>query len=142
MSALAAFVERELATPVAARIAGMAEQLAAQLNGRAVLFYGSALRTGDMDGVLDFYVLTENAGGSLLRRAGMRWLWPDVSFHEITVDGLTLRAKVATMPLTTIQIVIRAVVGPCFFGSWWSPGSIMLIVAPDCRWSCCRVAAT
>jgi hypothetical protein len=107
MSELAAFVERELATPVAARIASMAEQLAEQLNGRAVLFYGSALRTGDMDGVLDFYVLTENGGGSLLRRAGMRWLWPDVSFHEIVVDGLTLRAKVATMPLATFEQATR-----------------------------------
>ncbi|MEG3089450.1 hypothetical protein [Sphingomonas sp. PB4P5] len=107
MNTLVQFVEHELATPVAARIAGMAAQLAAQLNGRAVLFYGSALRTGDMDGVLDFYVLTDRARGSLLRRAGMRWLWPDVSFHEIVVDGLTLRAKVATMPLATFEQATR-----------------------------------
>ena len=104
---LRSFVERELATPVSAPIAGMAAQLAATLGGRAVLFYGSALRTGDMDGVLDFYVLTDRARGSPLRRLGMRWLWPDVSFHEVIIEGVTLRAKVATMPLATFEKATR-----------------------------------
>ena len=104
---LARFVERELAAPVGARIAGMAARLALSAGGRAVLFYGSALRTGDLDGVLDFYVLTGRAGGSPLRRLGMRWLWPDVSFHEMIVDGVLLRAKVATMPLGTFEQATR-----------------------------------
>lgn len=106
-AALASFVERELAMPVPETIRAMARSLAAQPGGRAVLFYGSALRTGDLDGVLDFYVLTDRAHGSLLRRAGLRWLWPDVSFHEIVVDGVTLRAKVATMPLATFEAAAR-----------------------------------
>ncbi|MEN2787215.1 hypothetical protein ACFOKI_04800 [Sphingomonas qilianensis] len=106
-AALADFVAHELATPVSVPIATMAKQLAAELGGRAVLFYGSALRTGDMDGVLDFYVLTDRARGSLWRRLGMRWLWPDVSFHEMGIDGMIVRAKVATMPLATFEQATR-----------------------------------
>lgn len=99
--ALAAFVARELDTPVAPAIAAAARILADELGGVAVLFYGSVLRTGDLGGVLDFYVLTAEPRGTRLRRLAARWLWPDVSFHEIAVGGRALRAKVATMPLDT-----------------------------------------
>lgn len=104
---LARFVARELSASVPAEIRAVGDAVSRRLGGIAVLFYGSALRTGDLDGVLDFYVLTEAASGSLLRRAGMRWLWPDVSFHEVTVGGQVLRAKVATMPLATFEQATR-----------------------------------
>lgn len=104
---LARFVAQELAAPVRAEIRAVGEAVCDRLGGIAVLFYGSALRTGDLDGVLDFYVLTDKANGSLLRRAGMRWLWPDVSFHEVTIGGQVLRAKVATMPLATFEQATR-----------------------------------
>ena len=104
---LSRFIDRELAAPVGPEIRAVADAVNARLEGIAVLFYGSSLRTGDLEGVLDFYVLTENAKGTLLRRAGMRWLWPDVSFHEVEVDGKVLRAKVATMPLATFEKATR-----------------------------------
>ena len=104
---LTRFVARELAAPVGPEIRAVAEAVNSRLGGIAVLFYGSSLRTGDLEGVLDFYVLTEKSTGSLLRRAGMRWLWPDVSFHEVMVDGRVLRAKVATMPLATFEQATR-----------------------------------
>jgi len=72
----------------------------------AVLFYGSILRTGDLDGVLDFYVLTERVRPGL-RGVVTRLLWPDVSYHEIEVDGQVLRAKVATMTLAQFQSATR-----------------------------------
>lgn len=59
----------------------------------AVLFYGSNLRTGSLDGVLDFYVLTDGAVE--------RGLWPRVSYREWQHDGRDLRAKIATMHLAT-----------------------------------------
>ena len=59
----------------------------------AVLFYGSNLRTGSLEGVLDFYVLLP--GGI---ETG---IWPRVSYHERDRDSVTLRAKVATMTLAT-----------------------------------------
>ena len=115
--ALAAFVVRELDTPVSSDIAAAARILADELGGVAVLFYGSVLRTGDLDGVLDFYVLTAEPRGARLRRLAARWLWPDVSFHEIAVSGRTLRAKVATLPL---DIFARACGGDLLDTTIWA----------------------
>jgi len=56
-----------------------------------VLFYGSNLRTGELEGVLDFYLLMP--GG---QESGV---WPRVSYHEWRHEGHDLRAKVATMTL-------------------------------------------
>jgi hypothetical protein len=98
---LAAFVAAELDRALPPEITVAAERLAAGLQGCAVLFYGSVLRTGDLDGVLDFYVLTDRPRHAGLRRIANRWLWPDVSYHELDVAGRTIRAKVATMPLAT-----------------------------------------
>ncbi len=60
-------------------------------DAQAVLFYGSNLRTGSREGVLDFYVLTagEPENG----------LWPTVSYREWEHEGEPLRAKIATMTL-------------------------------------------
>jgi hypothetical protein len=77
---------------VAARLASMGEV-------HAVLFYGSNLRTGTLDGVLDFYCL---AGG-----VHERGIWPRVSYHELPLDGMLLRAKVATMTLATFAAAAR-----------------------------------
>ncbi|HEX8484035.1 hypothetical protein [Sphingomonas sp.] len=104
---LTAMLSRELAAAVPDEIASAAATLAEELGGVAVLFYGSVLRTGDLDGVLDFYVLTAAARGSPLRRAGLRWLWPDVSFHELHVGCRLVRAKVATMPIETFEQACR-----------------------------------
>ena len=92
MTTLAAVVDAELARSVPAAAGAAAREIALAQGGEAVLFYGSVLRTGDLDGVLDFYVLTGDGGPA------SRWLWPDVSYHEIDVRGRIVRAKVATMP--------------------------------------------
>jgi hypothetical protein len=70
-----------------------AEALALDAGAVAVLFYGSNLRTGSLDGVLDFYVLLP---GKQQDR-----IWPRVSYHERAHKGQELRAKVATMALST-----------------------------------------
>jgi hypothetical protein len=64
-----------------------------------VLFYGSNLRTGSLEGVLDFYVLLPGA-----RETG---LWPRVSYRERPHDGIVLRAKIATMTLATFVEAAR-----------------------------------
>ncbi len=71
----------------------------------AVLFYGSILRTGDRDGVLDFYVLTA-APPKGLRGLLSRLLWPDVSYLEIADGERPLRAKVAAMTLAQFQAAV------------------------------------
>nr|WP_309643868.1 hypothetical protein [Phenylobacterium sp.] len=94
------------AVPAFAR--AMGEYLAARFEGAAaVLFYGSVLRTGDADGVMDFYVLTQASRPGFAGLMG-RLLWPDVSYHELETGGVTVRAKVASMALGQF---LRAVEG-------------------------------
>ena len=94
MTALEEKVATDLSvdTPWAVRHAAWA--LAGDPHAVAILFYGSVLRTGELGDVLDFYVLTD-------RPAAL--LWPTVTFHEIEARGRLIRAKVATMPLTTFE---------------------------------------
>ena len=76
---------------VESAVAAFAERLAGQSGSLAALFYGSNLRTGELEGVLDYYLL--------LPGPPERGIWPRVSYHEWVVDGTPLRAKVATMTL-------------------------------------------
>lgn len=68
-----------------------AAKLGEEAGALAVLFYGSNLRTGSREGVLDFYVL--------LPGEAERGMWPTVSYREWEHEGETLRAKIATMTL-------------------------------------------
>ena len=75
-------------------VAGFARDLAEETGASAVLFYGSNLRTGSLEGVLDFYILLP---GEQRDR-----IWPRVSYQEReATDGTPLRAKFATMALST-----------------------------------------
>ncbi|CAN7217020.1 hypothetical protein LJR225_000805 [Phenylobacterium sp. LjRoot225] len=98
---LQAFVDRQLAAPCPPEARAFAEMLAREAGACAALFYGSVLRTGDLDGVLDFYLLTEDRPAKGWRGWAGRRLWPDVSFRQAEVAGRMLQAKVATMPLST-----------------------------------------
>jgi hypothetical protein len=104
---LRAFLAEELETPAPAGALALAEELTRRFaNAGAVLFYGSVLRTGDLSGIMDFYVLT------LAPRPGVRgllgrWLWPDVSYHEVEVEGRVLRAKVASMTLAQFKVSVH-----------------------------------
>jgi hypothetical protein len=74
-----------------------------------VLFYGSNLRTGSLEGVLDFYVLLPGTGESAI--------WPTVSYHERAYGERTLRAKVAVMRLETF---VRAARGNSIDTTIWA----------------------
>ncbi len=67
--AVASLVGEELLAPAPPQAVAFATRLLDRFETPlAVLFYGSILRTGDLDGVLDFYVLTERV------RPGLRGL--------------------------------------------------------------------
>lgn len=103
MSRLRDLVAAELSQTTPEPISAFAAHLAKRFSGaRAVLFYGSILRTGDLSGVLDYYVLTERVPVGW-RGVFTRLLWPDVSYHEFEHGGTTLRAKVASMTLAQFQ---------------------------------------
>ncbi len=128
---LLTFVADELDTAVSAPIAAAAREVVRRLGGVAVLFYGSVLRTGDLDGVLDFYVLTPPPKGWGLRAMATRTLWPDVSFHEVTLGARVIRAKVATMPLDTF---CRAAEGRTIDTTVWTrfaqPAALVWVADP------------
>ncbi len=72
-------------------VSAFARLLGEEAGARAVLFYGSNLRTGSLEGVLDFYVLLP---GPQRER-----IWPRVSYREACLGGSRLRAKIATLSL-------------------------------------------
>ena len=95
MEALRQRLENQLSAPVDPEVRDFARALAEDAGASAVLFYGSNLRTGSLEGVLDFYVLLPTNSENEPR------IWPRVSYHERPHGDLTLRAKVATMRLDT-----------------------------------------
>lgn len=112
-SRLVAFIAAELAAPTAPAVAGFAERIAARGGPGtvAVLFYGSALRTGALDGLLDFYVLLDDLAAwdaGPVARAGNRALPPNVEYAETDAAGTTLRAKIAIMSLAQFREHARA----------------------------------
>lgn len=75
MTSLQDLVAAELAEPVDPRVADMAAAIAARYPdaARALLFYGSCLRTADLDGMmLDFYLIVSSYGAAY----GKSWLAP------------------------------------------------------------------
>lgn len=99
MTALAALVAEEIGKPVDPQVEAFARDIAAQYgaSARTVLFYGSCLRTAELDGqMLDFYVIVsdyrEAYEGSWLPFAN-RHLPPNV--FPAAHDGL--QAKVAVL---------------------------------------------
>ncbi|RIL07675.1 MAG: hypothetical protein DCC71_02180 [Proteobacteria bacterium] len=98
--ALARLLEAELATPVPDAVAAMADAIRARHGdaARAVLFYGSCLRRGVVEGVLDYYLLVDDyaaAYGSRFLALLNRALPPNVFYVEIEHAGGRLRAKYA-----------------------------------------------
>lgn len=91
---LASRIEARLDAGVDPAVAQFAQSLAHEAGAVAVLFYGSNLRTQSLEGVLDFYILLP---GEQRER-----IWPRVSYQEREHEGgITLRAKIATMSLST-----------------------------------------
>lgn len=114
MTALAQAIEDALARPAPSFAQAFAERLAATTpDVAAVLFYGSILRTGDRQGVLDYYVLT----ASPPKRLASRLLWPDVGYLEWDDGEGPLRAKVATMSLEQFA---RAAAGESLDTTIWT----------------------
>ena len=84
-------VAAALAREPRSEVAAYARMLGEEAGALGVLFYGSNLRTGSLEGVLDFYVL--------LPGPQVEKIWPRVSYREWEHGGETLRAKIATMSL-------------------------------------------
>ncbi|MFC3101469.1 hypothetical protein [Altererythrobacter lauratis] len=95
---LARVLTREVHPAITAFAQGLARENDAA-GDAAVLFYGSNLRTGSLDGVLDYYLL--------LPGPAEKGLWPRVSYREWEHEGETLRAKIAAMSLAKFAEACR-----------------------------------
>ncbi|MBT8427853.1 MAG: hypothetical protein KJO02_07470, partial [Erythrobacter sp.] len=84
-------IAQSLELEVRSEVAAYARMLGEEVGADAVLFYGSNLRTGSLEGVLDFYIL--------LPGPQQERIWPKVSYREWEHGGQILRAKIATMSL-------------------------------------------
>ncbi|OQM74443.1 hypothetical protein [Manganibacter manganicus] len=112
MTPLREHIRAELAMSVVPAVSAFAEKLAAEARRApfGILFYGSSLRSGDLSGVLDFYVVLEQLEdwprGPATRIAN-RLLPPNVEHHEMAVEGGVLRAKVAILSLSQFTRLTR-----------------------------------
>lgn len=110
---LSAMIAVELATPLPTEVTETAKALAAH-GGRyttGVLFYGSVLRSGKLDDLLDFYVLVDSLRGwhqSRLPAAANRLLPPNVIYFEYPLKDRMMRAKVAIMHEDQFRDRVRA----------------------------------
>ena len=98
-SDLAQRIGASLDRSVRDEVAAFAKRLGEEAGALAVLFYGSNLRTGSLEGVLDFYILLP---GPQRER-----IWPRVSYREWDHAGERLRAKIATMSLRQFAIAAK-----------------------------------
>lgn len=99
MAGLVERIDVQASASVDPAICEFAALLAEESGALAVLFYGSNLRTGALEGVLDYYVLLP---GNQRDR-----IWPRVSYREWEHWGAVLRAKIATMSLSTFAEAAR-----------------------------------
>lgn len=103
------FIGVELSRPVQAEARAFAKTLANDFHGAvlAVLYYGSCLRTGKIDGMmLDFYVLVSDyktAHRHFFSSFGNSLVPPNVYYREISFNERTIRAKVAVLSLEDFE---------------------------------------
>lgn len=98
-TSLEARIATVLSREVDPAVCAFARRLAEESGGLGVLFYGSNLRTGSLEGVIDYYVLLPGPAET--------GLWPRVSYREWEHDGTILRAKIASMTLAKFESACR-----------------------------------
>ncbi len=106
-------IESELRRAVSPAVVRLSAQLAERARGHvvAVLFYGSALRTGSEDGILDYYILLDDVRAwpaSRLATLANRVLPPNVGYVETRIEGRMLRAKYAVLSLARFSDAMSA----------------------------------
>lgn len=112
-----------------------------------VLFYGSCLRTGEIeDKVLDFYVIVDDYKSAYEKSwlaTANQILPPNVFYHEIDVDGMTVRSKYAVVSLQDFQFRCSS---SCLNVSIWArfcqPCMLMLPQNEDVRLSVANAVGT
>jgi hypothetical protein len=119
---LTQLVTTEVLRPPSAAAGVVAEAIRQQLGSGvvAILFYGSCLRTGEVEnGVLDFYALVDSYRAVFSSRvlAGLNALLPpNVFYIEVPYDGKIIRAKYAV--ISTRQFAYSVSLRSVHAGIW------------------------
>lgn len=103
---VARILTEELVRPVAPAVAAFVGDLVGDVPVLGVLFYGSGLRHADPEGILDFYIVLDRQADwprGLAAREANALLPPNVEYHEKTIDGRCIRAKVAILTIAQFR---------------------------------------
>lgn len=116
------WVAVEMGQPVTPAVLSVADEIRRRHGdtAAAVLFYGSCLRQGREDGVLDFYLLVDryrDAYGRWLPSLANTLVPPNVFYLETAVDDRVLRAKYAVV---TLKQFARGTSPRSFHSSLWA----------------------
>lgn len=107
LTTLGTLLAHELATPVHDFVQHFVVGILGDARPLGVLFYGSGLRGGvDEDTLLDFYIIVERQADwprSFFARQCNAILPPNVEYHEQSVNGQGMRAKVAILTLAQFR---------------------------------------
>lgn len=135
-AALRAHIAAELAQPVPAGadalVARLRERFGPALRG--VLFYGSCLRRGELEGLLDLYVLVDDYRHAYARRSLMllnRLLPPNVFYLEADTPAGRLRAKYAVLACGDLGRLTSAHTFEPYFWARFSQPCALLYAADD-----------
>lgn len=125
----------DLVQPVAPFVTQFVTRLIGAARPMGVIFYGSALRQPDPDGILDFYVVVEHLtdwkSGYLARKAN-QILPPNVEYHEIPVEGRIIRAKVAILSIAQFRRMTgRATLDTTVWARFCQPVRLVCVRGPE-----------
>ena len=132
--ALRRLARARLTQPVPQALRTLAEEAARRHGGvqgaRAVLAYGSTLRDATLTETLaDLYVLTgdmRQVSTNPLARLGCRLMPPNVLYLAHAVEGVSLRAKYAVLPLAQFDRWVRPHVrNPYFWARFAQPARLV-----------------
>ena len=95
----------------------------------AVLFYGSCLRAGNDEGIVDLYLLADSydqVHRSRLMRILNRLLPPNVYYIETPFEGRTVRAKYALLTLAQFERLVERTTLQSYFWARFAQPTVVL----------------
>lgn len=140
--ALTAFIAEELARATLPEAVAFAAHLAKRPGVAAVLFYGSCLQRGTTEGMLDFYVLTDQPGayeqGRLIEGLGHA-LPPNIYPEEF--EGLRAKAAVVSLEKFHAHVALAAL-DTTFWARFCQRAALLWVRDEDARASTTEAVAT
>ena len=120
---LTELIDQELSAPVSAASMAMSDTLRARHGDHVlgIVYYGSCFRTGtEKDGILDIFVIVDDYRSAYANRTlafANSVLPPNVFYHEMEFESVTLRTKYAVISLKQF---LHRTSPKCFHTFYWA----------------------